>query len=93
VRLAWNASPSVGNRSGASRPVVRLRAQDDGWNVVTEALSPFDTMMMQVAEIRIEGKCNPSVRFDGSLLTISDDLRHLHAYELTHGEQVRDLNL
>jgi hypothetical protein len=44
-------------------------------------------------EIRIEGKCNPSVRFDGSLLTISDDLGHLRAYELTHGEQVRDLNL
>jgi hypothetical protein len=41
-------------------------------------------------EIRIEGKCNPSVRFDGSLLTISDDLGHLRAYELTHGEQVRD---
>jgi hypothetical protein len=44
-------------------------------------------------EIRIEGKCNPSVRFDGSLLTISDDLGHLRAYELTHGEQIRDLNL
>lgn len=44
-------------------------------------------------EIRIEGKCNPSVRFDGSLLTIIDDLGHLRAYELTHGEQVRDLNL
>ena len=44
-------------------------------------------------EIRIEGKCNPNVRFDGSLLTISDDLGHLRAYELTHGEQVRDLNL
>jgi hypothetical protein len=27
-------------------------------------------------EIRIEGKCNPSVQFDGSLLTISDDLGH-----------------
>jgi predicted ATPase len=26
--------------------------QDDGWNVVTEALSPFDTMMMQVADPR-----------------------------------------
>ena len=44
-------------------------------------------------EMRIEGKCNPSVRFDGSLLTISDDLGHLRAYELIHGEQVRDLNL
>jgi len=44
-------------------------------------------------EIRIEGRCNPSVRFDGSLLTISDDLGHLRAYELTYGEQVRDLNL
>jgi predicted ATPase len=33
-------------------PVVRLRTQADGWNVVTEALSPFDTMMMQVADPR-----------------------------------------
>ena len=44
-------------------------------------------------EIRIEGRSNPSVRFDGSLLTVSDDLGHLRAYELTHGEQIRDLNL
>ena len=44
-------------------------------------------------EIQIEGRCNPSVRFDGSLLTISDDLGHLRAYELTYGEQVRALNL
>jgi hypothetical protein len=44
-------------------------------------------------EIRIEGRCNPSVRFDGSLLTISDNLGHLRAYELTYGEQVRALNL
>jgi hypothetical protein len=38
-------------------------------------------------EIRIEGRSNPS---DGSLLTISNDLGHLRAYELTYGEQVRD---
>jgi hypothetical protein len=44
-------------------------------------------------EIRIEGRCNPSVRFDGSLLTMCDDLGHLRAYELTYGEQIRDLNL
>lgn len=44
-------------------------------------------------EIGIEGRCNPSVRFDGSLLTIADDLGHLRAYELTYGEQIRDLNI
>ena len=44
-------------------------------------------------EIGIEGKCNPSARFDGSLLTIADDLGHLRAYELTYGEQIRDLTL
>src|SRR6267143_2562265 len=44
-------------------------------------------------EIRIEGKCNPSVRFDGPLLTIADDFGHLRAYELTYGEQIRDLTL
>jgi predicted ATPase len=42
-------STIVAERRG---PVVRLRTQDDGWNVVTEALSPFDTMMMQVADPR-----------------------------------------
>ena len=44
-------------------------------------------------EIEIEGKCNPTVRFDGSFLTIADDLGHLRAYELTYGEQIRDLTL
>jgi hypothetical protein len=44
-------------------------------------------------EIGIEGRCNPRVRFDGLLLTIADDLGHLRAYELTYGEQIRDLNL
>jgi len=44
-------------------------------------------------EMGIEGKCNPSVRFDGSLLTIADDLGHLRAYDLTYGEQIRDLTL
>lgn len=44
-------------------------------------------------EIAIEGSCNPSVRFDGSLLTIADDLGHLRAYELTYGEEIRDLNI
>jgi hypothetical protein len=44
-------------------------------------------------EIGIEGRCNPSVRFDGLLLTIADDLGHLRAYELTYGEQIRDLTL
>jgi hypothetical protein len=44
-------------------------------------------------EIGIEGKCKPSVRFDGSLLTIADDLGRLRAYELTYGEQIRDLTL
>ena len=44
-------------------------------------------------EIRIEGTCNPSVRFDGPLLTIADDLGHLRAYELTYGEQIRDLTI
>jgi predicted ATPase len=33
-------------------PVVRLRSEHDGWNVVTESLSPFDTMMMQAADPR-----------------------------------------
>ena len=42
-------STIVAERRG---PVVRLRTQDDGWNVVTETLSPFDTMMMQVADPR-----------------------------------------
>jgi hypothetical protein len=28
-----------------------------------------------------------------SNIAASDDLGHLRAYELTHGEQVRDLNL
>jgi hypothetical protein len=31
-------------------------------------------------EIRIEERCNPSVRFDRSLPTISDDLGHLRVY-------------
>jgi MoxR-vWA-beta-propeller ternary system domain bpX6 len=44
-------------------------------------------------EIGIEGRCNPSVRFDGSLVTIADDLGHLRAYELTYGEQIRELNI
>lgn len=44
-------------------------------------------------EIEIEGKCNPSVRFDGPLLTIADELGHLKAFELTYGEQIRDLTL
>jgi len=44
-------------------------------------------------EIGIEGRCNPSVRFDGSLLTIANDLGHLRAYELTYGEQIRELNI
>lgn len=44
-------------------------------------------------EIGIDGKCNPSVRFDGPWLTIADDLGHLRAYELTYGEQIRDLTL
>jgi len=44
-------------------------------------------------EIGIEGRCNPSIRFDGSLLTIADDLGHLRAYHLTHGEQIRELNI
>jgi hypothetical protein len=44
-------------------------------------------------EIGIEGRCNPSIRFDGSLLTIADDLGHLRAYELTYGEQIRELNI
>jgi hypothetical protein len=44
-------------------------------------------------EIGIEGRCNPRVRFDGLLLTIADDLGHLRAYELTYGEQIRDLTL
>lgn len=44
-------------------------------------------------EIGIEGRCNPRVRFDGLLLTIADDLGHLRAYELTYGEQIRDLAL
>jgi hypothetical protein len=34
-------------------------------------------------EVAVEGKSNPSVRFDGQLLTIAD--------ELTYGEQVRAL--
>lgn len=44
-------------------------------------------------EIGIEGRCNPSVRFDGPWLTIADDLGHLRAYELTYGDQIRDLTL
>lgn len=44
-------------------------------------------------EVEIQGKCSPSVRFDGQLLTISDELGHLRAYELTYGEQIRDLAL
>jgi hypothetical protein len=44
-------------------------------------------------EIGIDGKCNPRVRFDGTWLTIADDLGHLRAYELTYGEQIRDLTL
>ena len=44
-------------------------------------------------EIGIEGRCNPTIRFDSSLLTIADDLGHLRAYELTYGEQIRDLTL
>jgi hypothetical protein len=44
-------------------------------------------------EIGIDGKCNPSVRFDGPWLTIADDLGHLRAYELTYSEQIRDLTL
>ena len=44
-------------------------------------------------EIGIEGKCSPVVRFDGSLLTVADDLGHLRAYELTYGEQIRELTL
>ena len=44
-------------------------------------------------EVEIEGKCRPTVRFDGSLLTIADDLGHLRAYELTYGEQIRELTL
>jgi hypothetical protein len=44
-------------------------------------------------EIGIEGRCNPSIRFDGSLLTIADDLGHLRAFELTYGEQIRELNI
>jgi len=44
-------------------------------------------------EIEIEGTCNPSVRFDGALLTIADDLGHLRAFELSYGEQIRDLAL
>jgi hypothetical protein len=44
-------------------------------------------------EMGIEGKYNPSVRFDGPLLTIADDLGHLRAYELTYGEQIRELNI
>lgn len=44
-------------------------------------------------EVEIEGTCNPSVRFDGPLLTIADDLGHLRAYELSYGEQIRDLAL
>lgn len=42
-------STIVAERRG---PVVRLRTRDDGWNVVTEALSPFDTMMMQLGDPR-----------------------------------------
>src|SRR6266404_1568628 len=44
-------------------------------------------------DIAIEGRCNPRVRFDSSRLTIADDLGHLHAYELTYGEQVRAMSL
>ena len=44
-------------------------------------------------EIGIEGRCNPSIRFGDSVLTITDDLGRLRAYELTYGEQIRDLAL
>jgi hypothetical protein len=47
----------------------------------------------EIARIRIEGRSNPSERFEGSLRTISDELGHLRAYELTYGEQARNLNL
>lgn len=33
-------------------PIVRTRAEDGNWNIVSENLSPFDTMMMQVADPR-----------------------------------------
>ena len=35
-------------------------------------------------EIEIGGRCNPSIRFDGSLLTSDEDLGPLRAYELTY---------
>jgi len=44
-------------------------------------------------DIGIEGRCNPCVRFDSSLLTIADDLGHFRAYELTYGEQIRALDI
>src|SRR5260370_34440132 len=48
----WHAplpppSTIVAERRG---PVVRLRAQDDGWSVVTEAVSPFAPIMIHVAD-------------------------------------------
>lgn len=33
-------------------PVVRLRSEDDGWNVVEADLRPFDSMMMHIADPR-----------------------------------------
>jgi predicted ATPase len=42
-------STIIADRRG---PIVRTRAEDDSWNIVTERLSPFDTMMMQVADPR-----------------------------------------
>jgi predicted ATPase len=31
-------------------PVVRIRNKANDWNIVTQDLSPFDTMMMQAAD-------------------------------------------
>lgn len=43
--------------------------------------------------IEMEGQCTPTVRIDGTLLTVSDELGRLHAYELNYGDHVRNLIL
>ena len=52
MHLAWACASSIDVAGGSASAVVRIRGEGDNWNIVTQHLSAFDSMMTHVADPR-----------------------------------------